>query len=745
MAVNIMLVPSVDYNRSKSETLSAVVADKLTSASQEILVVVQRTVAGFEDEISALRSEITRQRHQLELLQPRITLCRPVEAVRVEAGGGEAPKEEKQTDVEDSDPFEEDEDKQDEEEPVVHQGDAQTPELSDPVRKRRKAGRKKSDFVKLRVCLLGNTDSLRKGLLKSGVQELRCPPGLSEEDFLLLLRSSFPRLRLPVDAMTADPSQRLQTLELKSLTPEEIQRSVGAVGRGRSALYLRERRSANNSQDTEQLPVPGRKDNVTHETGSDENRPNTSSHYSPAENMQSDEADNLTQQQETDEDGEKPGRSEAEEGGDGEDGDEGEEDDGDEGEEDDGDEGEEDDGEDGDEGEEDDGEDGDEGDEGEEDDGDKEWKPEESDDGEKELGGEASGVKTKRRKETVGAPLACKVCGALRGSLNMLIKHSWGHVHEQESVCGVCGENVEDLKHHLKTHQKTLEDCDICGKSFLTAGSRDKHALLHTGEKPYECDVCHKAYVLKSSLKAHRWEHVQEKPHKCQVCNRSFAFSHLLTIHSSSHTGEKPYTCDVCGKSLFDLRSLSRHKLTHSGEKRYVCQVCGKRFLLPENLKGHSKRIHTARDKTHLCDVCCKTFHSLPQLKVHLKTHSGDKILCQECGKGLSSRGALRRHMVIHTGEKPHKCSECGRTFNALSILRGHMKTHSGVKPFVCNICGKVCARKEHLTVHMRLHNGEKPYKCIVCEKAFTQSHCLKTHMKNHRGEEETAADAITS
>ncbi|KAJ4922225.1 hypothetical protein JOQ06_026133 [Pogonophryne albipinna] len=259
MAVNIMLVPSVDYNLSKSEMLRAVVADKLTSASQEILVVVQRTVAGFEDEISALRSEISRQRHQLELLQPRITLCRPEEAVRAEAGGGEAPKEEEQTDVEDSHPFEEDEDTQDEEEPVLHQGDPQTPEH------------------RLRVCFLQNadTDTLGKGLLKSGVRELRCPPGLSEDDFLLLLRSSFPRLRLPVDAMTADPSRRLQTLELKSLTPEEIQRSVGAVGRGRSALYLRERRSADNSQDSEQLPVPGRKDDVTHETGSDENRPNT--------------------------------------------------------------------------------------------------------------------------------------------------------------------------------------------------------------------------------------------------------------------------------------------------------------------------------------------------------------------------------------------------------------------------------------------------------------------------------------
>ncbi|XP_060886709.1 zinc finger protein 809-like [Labrus mixtus] len=190
-------------------------------------------------------------------------------------------------------------------------------------------------------------------------------------------------------------------------------------------------------------------------------------------------------------------------------------------------------------------------------------------------------VKSKRRKRIQsplmaaadggGVPLSCKVCKVLRGSLNMLIKHSWSHVEDPERLCGVCGEqseSPEELRTHLESHKKTFS-CDVCGKNFLSNRGLRSHAPLHTGEKPYECDICKKTFAIERTLKSHRLGHVEEKPHKCHVCQKSFAFKQLLMNHSRSHTGEKPYTCDLCGKSVSDFRSLSRHKMSHSGRKRY--------------------------------------------------------------------------------------------------------------------------------------------------------------------------------
>lgn len=76
---------------------------------------------------------------------------------------------------------------------------------------------------------------------KCRVQELQCPRGLQEADFLDLLGSTFPQLaaRTPFDVFTSDRSRRLQPLNVKTLTAEEIVRSIRQTGAGNSALYIR--------------------------------------------------------------------------------------------------------------------------------------------------------------------------------------------------------------------------------------------------------------------------------------------------------------------------------------------------------------------------------------------------------------------------------------------------------------------------------------------------------------------------
>lgn len=65
---------SSDPNTSKTDMLRGVIAEKLTLAAREILAVVEKTVADYEEEAVGFRQEIDRQRRLLELLQPEVKL-----------------------------------------------------------------------------------------------------------------------------------------------------------------------------------------------------------------------------------------------------------------------------------------------------------------------------------------------------------------------------------------------------------------------------------------------------------------------------------------------------------------------------------------------------------------------------------------------------------------------------------------------------------------------------------------------
>lgn len=72
---------------------------------------------------------------------------------------------------------------------------------------------------------------------KSRSEELQCPCGLQEADFLNLLRSTFPLLGADraFDPLVTDRSGRkLLPLNVESFTPEQVCRAAGP-----SALYLR--------------------------------------------------------------------------------------------------------------------------------------------------------------------------------------------------------------------------------------------------------------------------------------------------------------------------------------------------------------------------------------------------------------------------------------------------------------------------------------------------------------------------
>ncbi|KAM9328586.1 uncharacterized protein KZ484_019981 isoform 2-T2 [Pholidichthys leucotaenia] len=304
----------------------------------------------------------------------------------------------------------------------------------------------------------------------------------------------------------------------------------------------------------------------------------------------------------------------------------------------------------------------------------------------------------------------CGVCGECLESAETLK----GHLQDFHKifVCLVCRKSFSKRRgigeHSCPGTQNKEFTCSFCSKTFQSLSRLRTHHWIHMEERPYKCDMCLKSFGFKGQLTAHRKTHTRKESYQCNICGKSVTTIRSLILHKSTHTGRRPHSCEHCGKHFTTENALKVHKAIHmERERRYLCHLCSKSFLTGSTLKAHL--LTHSSEKPFVCAVCNKGFSAKGDLKRHTRVHTGERPYgCSKCDRFFKDHNALKAHISSHQGIKPFICSVCGKGCRRREHLMVHMRTHSGEKPYKCTVCEKAFSQSHCLKTHMKSHQAEE-------------------------------------
>ncbi|EDW61881.1 zinc finger protein 41 [Drosophila virilis] len=239
---------------------------------------------------------------------------------------------------------------------------------------------------------------------------------------------------------------------------------------------------------------------------------------------------------------------------------------------------------------------------------------------------------------------------------------------------------------------------------------------------------CDDIYLAIQCLR--QWYYKSTK-HAIKTSNESEQFYLKACAFLPPKMFKQKLICELCQQETSSDHVLQAHmcKVHNIGELPFKCSTCERRFVGRAELSTHMQRFHIG--KTHKCNYCDRTFAVNSDLRLHIRTHTGNNILCEQCGKAFRLRSQLKLHVTaIHTKIRAFKCTMCPKDFLKKVDLSDHIKSHLNIRDKICTTCGKGFTSCHSLIRHRQIHSEIKKFVCKLCEARFSQFVGLNSHMK---------------